>query len=121
MLDLIKQLINKDGLDTEARHAPLIHRRMYLYNVMRRHGMIYENIGEYFNRDHATVMHGIKRYKYLMEVKDEVLLTDIEYYQTLFLHKDGTKKEYNLEEDVRKATTLGGLNIIKRRLENNLY
>ena len=121
MLDLIKKLIKKDGLNTESRHAPLINRRMYLYNVMRRHGMIYEEIGKYFNRDHATVMHGVRRYKYLMEVKDEVLLTDIEYYQTLFLDKDGTKKEYNLEEDVRKVTTIGGLNIIKRRLDNNLY
>jgi len=121
MKDLIKKLIKKDGLNTKSRNAPLINRRMYLYNVMRRHGMIYEDIGKYFDRDHATVMHGVRRFEYLIEAKDEMLLTDIKHYQKLFADKDGTKKKYNLEEDVKNATTLGGLNIIKRRLENNLY
>jgi len=121
MKDLIKKLIKKDGLNTKSRNAPLINRRMYLYNLMRRHGMIYEDIGKYFDRDHATVMHGVRRFEYLIEAKDQMLLTDIKHYQKLFADKDGTKKKYNLEEDVKNATTLGGLNIIKRRLENNLY
>ena len=121
MEDLIKQVIKKDGLDGKERFDYLNNKRMYLYYIMRRHGMIYEDIGKYFNRDHATVMHGVKRFEYLIEAKDQMLLTDIEYYQKLFADKDGIKKEYNLEEDVKNATTLGGLNIIKRRLENNLY
>lgn len=121
IIDLIKQLIEKDELNSKSRHAPIIHRRMYLYNVMRRQGMMYERIGKYFNRNHATVIHGLNRYEYLMDVEDPVLLIDIEHYQKLFKEIDGSKKKHNLEEDVRNATTLGGLNIIKRRLENNLY
>ena len=121
MRDLIKKLINKDGLDTKSRHAPLIHRRMYLYNVMRRHGWIYEDIGKFFNRDHASVIHGIKRYKDLIKSNDAMLKVDTEEYEQIFGEIPVPKKTYNLEKDVRKATTINDLDIIKRRLNNNLY
>jgi len=121
MKDLIKQLIKKDGLDTTSRHAPLINRRRYMYTIMRKHGMNFEKIGSFFNRDHATVMHGIKRYKDLTKSNDAMLKVDTEEYEQIFGKIPVPKKTYNLEKDVRKATTIADLDIIKRRLNNNLY
>ena len=121
MEELIKQVIEKDGLNTKDRHAPLVNRRIYLYTIMRKHGMPYQKIGSFFNRDHATVIYGIKRYKDLTKSKDAMLKVDIEEYEQIFGKIPVPKQRYNLEKDVRKATTINDLDIIKRRLNNNLY
>ena len=121
MEDLIKQVIQKDGLDSKERFSPLINKRMYMYTIMRKHGMNFQKIGSFFNRNHATIIHGIKRYKDLTKSKDVMLKVDTEEYEQIFGEIHVPKKTYNLEKDVRKATTIGDLNIIKRRLNNNLY
>lgn len=121
MEDLIKQVIKKDGLDGKERFDYLNNKRMYLYYIMRRHGMKLQKIASFFNRDHATIIHGIKRYKFLRKNKNEMLKIDTEEYEQVFGKIPVPKKTYNLEKDVRKATTIGDLNIIKRRIDNNLY
>ena len=121
MEELIKQVIEKDGLDKKGRHAPLVNKRIYLYYIMRKHGMPFQKIGSFFNRDHPTVIHGIKRYEALKNSKDAMLKVDIEEYEEIFSEIPVPKKTYNLEKDVRKATTINDLDIIKRRLNNNLY
>lgn len=121
MEDLIKQVIKKDGLATKHRHVQLVNKRIYLYTIMRKHGMPYQKIGSFFNRNHATIIHGIKRYKDLTKYEDEMLKIDTEEYEQVFGKIPVPKKTYNLEKDVKKATTIGDLNIIKRRIDNNLY
>lgn len=121
MEDLIKQVIEKDGLDSKERFSPLINKRMYMYTIMRKHGMNFQKIGSFFNRNHATIIHGIKRYKDLTKSKDVMLKVDTEEYEQIFGEIPVPKERYNLEKDVRKATTIADLNIIKRRLNNNMY
>jgi len=121
MEDLIKQVIQKDGLDSKERFSPLINKRMYMYTIMRKHGMNFQKIGSFFNRDHATIIHGIKRYKDLTKSNDVMLKVDTEEYEQIFGKIPAPKQRYNLKKDVRKATTIADLNIIKRRLNNNLY
>jgi hypothetical protein len=50
-----------------------------------------------------------------------MLKVDTEEYEQIFGEIPVPKERYNLEKDVRKATTIADLNIIKRRLNNNLY
>jgi len=121
MEELIKELIKKDGLDGKERLEYLNNKRMYLYYIMRKHGMKLKKIASFFNRDHATIIHGIKRYKFLLNNNNEMLKVDTEEYEQVFSKIPMPKKTYNLEEDVIKATTIGDLNIIKRRLDNNMY
>ena len=121
MEDLIKQVIEKDGLASKERFSPLINKRMYMFTIMRKHGMNFEKIGSFFNRNHATIIHGIKRYKDLTKYEDEMLKIDTEEYEQVFGKIPVPKKTYNLEKDVRKATTIQDLDIIKRRIDNNLY
>ena len=121
MEDLIKEVIEKDGLASRERFSPLINKRMYMYTIMRKHGMSLQKIGSFFNRDHCTIIHGIKRYKDLTKSKDAMLKVDTEEYEQIFGKIPVPKERYNLEKDVRKATTITDLDIIKRRLDNGMY
>ncbi len=121
MEDLIKEVIEKDGLASKERFSPLINKRMYMYTIMRKHGMNFQKIGSFFNRNHATIIHGIKRYKDLTKSKDAMLKVDTEEYEQIFGKIPVPKERYNLEKDVRKATTITDLDIIKRRLDNGMY
>ena len=121
MEDLIKKVkhhIQKDGLKSKCRKPYYTHRRMYLFNLLRNAGVTYNRIAELFDLNHATIIHGIKRYKNLKQTADAFLLLNIADYDTKFkLHKH----EYNLKRDILKATTIRDLKIIKGRTEKQLY
>ncbi|HAB28030.1 MAG TPA: hypothetical protein DCE27_10180 [Xanthomarina gelatinilytica] len=121
MVDLIKEVIEKDGLKKRNREQHIVHRRIFLFNLLREKGYTFEYIARLFNMNHATVLHGIKRYKDLLSINDVRLQIDTERYAQKFDDLEAAVIKYNLEKDVRKATTLTDLNIIKRRLNNNLY
>ena len=121
MEDLIKSIIKKDGLSKKCRAAHLVNKRIYLFNFLRNNGYSFKQIGNLFNLDHTTVIHGIKRYNALSETKDAMLQVDTERYVNLLKDVKAAVINYNLEKDVRKATTVRDLDIIKRRLTNNLY
>ena len=121
MEDLIKSIIKKDGLAKKCRTVDVVNKRIYLFNFLRNNGYTFNVIGNLFNLDHTTVMHGIKRYKELSETKDAMLQVDTERYADLLKDVKAAVINYNLEKDVRKATTVRDLDIIKRRLTNNLY
>ena len=121
MEDLIKSIIKKDGLAKKCRTVDLVNKRIFLFNFLRNNGYGFKKIGNLFNLDHATVMHGIKRYKELSATNDAMLQVDTERYVNLLKDVKAAVINYNLEKDVRKATTVRDLDIIKRRLTNNLY
>lgn len=121
MEDLIKQVIEKDGLKKRNREQHIVHRRIFLFNLIRENGYTYAYIARLFNMNHATVLHGIKRYKELLSLNDVRLQVDTERYVQKFKDIEAAVIKYNLEKDVRKATTITDLDIIKRRLDNGMY
>ena len=121
MEDLIKQVIEKDGLKKRNREQHIVHRRIFLFNLLRENGYTYAKIARLFNMNHATVLHGIKRYKDLLSLNDVRLQVDTERYVQKFQDIEAAVIKYNLEKDVRQATTITDLDIIKRRLNNNMY
>lgn len=121
MTELIKEIIQRDRLDSPERHATLNNKRMYLYTFMRKQGMSYHNIAKEFNRTHATVINGLNRYQDLIKSNDAMIKVDTEEYEQIFSSIPIPKPVYNLVNDVRKATTIYDLDIIKRRLKNNMY
>tara|TARA_R100001440_G_scaffold4923_1_gene10827 strand:+ start:9100 stop:9387 length:288 start_codon:yes stop_codon:yes gene_type:complete len=91
---------------------------MYLFNLLRNAGVTYSRIAELFDLNHATIINGIRRYKWLKMTGDEFLLMDVAHYDQNFkLHKH----EYNLKRDILKATTIRDLEIIKGRTQKELY
>jgi IS30 family transposase len=117
----IKEVIKKDSLDLPKRYSNLNNKRMYLYNFMRKQGMSYKDIAKEFNRTHATIINGINRYKDLTRFNDSSLKVDTECYEEMFSNTPEPKQIYNLVKDIFKAATIYDLDIIKRRLENNMY
>ena len=121
MVDLIKEVIKKDGLKKRNREQHIVHRRIFLFNLLRENGYTYAYIARLFNMNHATVLHGIKRYKDLLSLNDVRLQVDTERYAQKFEDIEEAVIKYNLDKDVRKATTITDLDIIKRRLDNGMY
>ena len=121
MEELIKSIIKKDGLSKKCRAAHLVNKRIYLFNFLRNNGYSFKQIGNLFNLGHATVIHGIKRYNALNVTNDAMLQVDTEHYVDKLKDVKAAVIKYNLEKDIRKATTVRDLDIIKRRLTNNLY
>ena len=68
----IVDIIQKYQLNTPSRKQEIVSKRYYLYNFMyeNRH-MTTTMIGQYFNRDHSTVVHGIQEHKYWYHRKDQ--------------------------------------------------
>ena len=121
MVDLIKEVIEKDGLKKRNSEQHIVHRRIFLFNLLRENGYTYAYIARLFNMNHATVLHGIKRYKDLLSLNDVRLQVDTERYAQKFEDIEEAVIKYNLDKDVRKATTITDLDIIKRRLDNGMY
>jgi chromosomal replication initiation ATPase DnaA len=85
IVDLLKKisvLVEKDNLDSPSRKQNLKHKRCYLYRKMRDKGIPLQRIGEYFNRDHATIIHGLGMEECFRN--DKQYLKDTKEYDNLF-------------------------------------
>lgn len=68
----IVDIIRAYQLDTPSRKQEIVSKRYYLYNYMyENRNMTTTMIGQYFNRDHSTVVHGIQEHKYWYQRKDQ--------------------------------------------------
>ena len=76
-------------------------------------------ISKLFEKNHASVIHGIKVYKNRVEINDHAMVHHLEEYRRII---EGIEVKYhNLKQDIKSATTIKDLNIIKKRAELNLY
>lgn len=83
-LNKVVTLIEEDDLNSPSRMPILNHKRYYLFNKMRERRLSLQKIGEYFNRNHSTIIHGIKMHQTYTLTRDKVYLKDIEEYDNLF-------------------------------------
>ena len=69
-IENIRLYIQAECLDGKCRKRGLVDQRSYLYHMLRKEaGMTLVKIGEMFNKDHATIMHGLKSYEALKDSK----------------------------------------------------
>jgi len=122
MIDKVIEIIDRDRLATKDRHRFLVHKRAFLFAVLRNNGFSLQNIGTLFNRNHSTVINGLNGYQYWTDTKDEIFYDDVSEYMDIFgYEKIDIKKDYNLFEDVKKCRHLKELETIKRRIANEMY
>ena len=81
LVDDIAYLILKDELDIPNRKREVINIRMYLCNALYSYGYGYTLIAKMFNKNHASIIHAIKQYDALSNVKDVELIKDIAEYK----------------------------------------
>ena len=70
---IAKDLIKQYGLHIESRSRPLVYQRYYLYHELRKICTL-QDIADLFNKDHASVLHGINMHKAWSLVNDKEYL-----------------------------------------------
>ena len=72
-IEEVKQYIEENGLAGKKRVREYVDQRNYLYKHIRtKYGYSFSRISAMFNRDHATVIHGIKSHDALKGTKEYV-------------------------------------------------
>ena len=118
MIELIKEIIEQDGLAKKNRKREIVHRRIYLFRKLREDGHTLKGIGNLFNMNHATILHGLKTYQDLSDVNDKLFLHDIEYYKLLLSLE---LPELDLRKEIKEAKNLKDLRKIQLRIKNKFY
>ena len=63
-MQLIRNYIEREGLKAKNRKRVNTYKRYYIFNYLKEtYKMNLTQIGEEFNRDHATIIHGLKNYE----------------------------------------------------------
>lgn len=131
-IDKIKEIIQRDGLVTKARYRRFLDKRSYLYAMLHKDGMSLVEIGQLFDKTHATIINGIKKHYDYNRYKDEMYEHNVKDYREIFyepkkihvdlIEKDG--KKYNgtqLMTDILECKNTTELQDIKRKLLNEEY
>ena len=117
MTDII-QYIEDNNLKAKHRYRHYTYKRFYLYNLLREEGLTLYEIAAMFNRDHASVIHGLKTHNDLISIKDKIYL---DYIEDLMLIFENYNQGHVLVDDIMNCFCLKQLRKIKFRIKNNLY
>ena len=118
MIELIKQIIEQDGLAEKNRKREIVYRKIYLFRKLREDGHTLKGIGKLFKMNHATILHGLKTYQNLTDVNDKCFKQDTEYYRLLLSLEH---PELDLRKEIKEAKNLTDLRLIQSRIKNNFY
>lgn len=83
MLDKINKLIQEYDLASKSHKRDKVYLRSYLYSILREDGWIMSDIGNLFNRDHATVINGLKVHEAYYK-KDKVYMRFVRKLDEIF-------------------------------------
>jgi hypothetical protein len=122
MEERIKELIQRDSLDTKDRYRDLIYKRSYLYAILRDEGWHLARIGRLFKRNHATVINALK-------IHDQFFGNDKLYDRTIRQYVNELGK-FSIQIDEDKPTIFQdiinchnttALAIIKQKIKDGYY
>jgi hypothetical protein len=83
MVEKIEQLIEQYDLASKSRERDKVYFRSYIYWLLREDGWIMSDIGSLFNRDHATVINGLKVHEAYYK-KDKVYMRFVRKLDEIF-------------------------------------
>jgi len=121
-IEKVKELIQRDNLDSKDRHRDLIYKRSYLYSILRDEGWHLSKIGRLFNRNHATVINALNLHDNYFG-KDKIYDRMIKEYLTIF-GKQITDIDYDkptIYQDIMDCHNTTALAIIKQRIKDGYY
>ena len=122
IIQQVKELIQRDNLDSKDRHRDLIYKRSYLYSILREEGWHLSKIGRLFNRNHATVINALNLHDNYFG-KDKIYDRMIKEYLTIF-GKEITDIDYDkptIYKDIMDCHNTTALAIIKQRIKDGYY
>ena len=66
----IKYLMSKYKLDVEDRRLTSFYKKIYLFNYLRNRNVKLQEIADFFNLQHSSVINGIRQYRSIMQMND---------------------------------------------------
>jgi len=118
----IKELIQRDSLDSKDRYRDLIYKRSYLYALLREDGYHLARIGKLFNRNHATVINGLNIHDNYFG-KDKIYDCTIREYVKEFgkvsIQLDVDKP--SIYQDILNCHNTTALGMIKQKIRDGYY
>ena len=119
MIQQIKELIIQDELATKSRQRGRIYKRSYLYAILREEGWNLSDIGNLFNRNHATVINGLKIHDAFYS-KDKIYDKYIKQYKSIFNPVVEIEKD-SIYQDIMNCHNTTQLRLIKERIVSGWY
>ena len=120
LINEVKEVIRLEGLDQKDRRRHLVHSRLYLIDLLRRHELKLVVIARMFNLDHSTIVHALNKYEDLKRFNDAILERDISHLKDMFEGKYSTPV-FSVVYDVNNATTRNDWTVIQSRMEQGVY
>lgn len=121
MIKRIEEIIEEQNLREKSRYRYLVHRRWFLFVILRKHGIKFQRIAEMFDLNHSTIIYGISMAEFFEKQQDELFLLDTMELQKEFAGKEIVFIQRNLVDDVLKCDSMGDLSLVQCRLKNNQY
>jgi hypothetical protein len=121
MIQRIEEIIEEQNLREKSRYRYLVHRRWFLFDILRKHGIKFQRIAEMFDLNHSTIIYGISMAEFFEKQQDELYLLDTLELQKEFAGKEIIFVQRNLVEDILKCDSMGDLSLVQCRLKNNQY
>ena len=115
-------MIELHNLCDKGRHRELVYKRNYIYSELYKLNINLTQIGKMLDKDHVTVMHGLKVDKQFQNF--DKIYNDIIAPIKDYLYPGEAPIElpkYSIFEDVIKCNNTTDLRIIKERITNNQY
>jgi hypothetical protein len=121
MIKRIEQIIEEQNLREKTRYRYLVHRRWFLFVILRKHGIKFQRIAEMFDLNHSTIIYGISMAEFFEKQQDELFLLDTFELQKEFSGKEIIFEQRNLIDDILNCKSMNELSIVQCRLKNNQY
>jgi hypothetical protein len=114
-IEEIKQIIIEEGLTLPDRQPYKVYRRFYLTYLLRKENLILREIGEIFNKNHATIIHYLLRHDKLFRTKNKNYLSF-----TIDLREKVPIKK-TLRQEILQVNSMQELTDLKNKIKSCLY
>jgi hypothetical protein len=121
LIERVTYLIERDELNKRNRRKHNIYKKCFLMNQLRKEELTFQEIGAYFNQNHASVIHNVTTHKNLMEYNAEEYLKVIREYQVFLVDSTYIQQPRDIYDDVLKCTSLYKLLRVKRWIAEGRY
>jgi hypothetical protein len=121
LIERVTYLIERDELNKRNRRKNNIYKKCFLMNQLRKEELTFQEIGAYFNQNHASVIHNIQTHKNLMQFNSEEYLDVIREYMVFLIDSKYIQQPRDIYDDVNNCTSLYKLLRVKRWIAEGRY
>ena len=117
ILKKVKEIIKVYDLKGKNRKREFIYKRFYLFNFLSNSNLKinYTQIGKLFDKDHATVLNGLKQHNDLMQFNDDVYL---EHTKEIADTINSSNFDKLIQSNYEETEKIESVNYCKTQLEN---